>query len=147
MWVPSVPGRMPSTWPALLHKASLVMTGPSQPASPSILRELVPQNLTRLMSLEEWKKVLVGGWGGALSCGHHRGPAHVWLWKVDWVCHPRPSGSSRCSGRGRASGGGPARLWSPLRPHWPWLPEHPPGLANKHKDKSAVEEAKVAFLK
>lgn len=35
----------------------------SQLASiPKILRELVPENLTRLMSSEEWKKVLVGGW-------------------------------------------------------------------------------------
>lgn len=54
----------------------------------------------------------------------------MWLREGGLGLPPTASGSSRCSGRSlRASCGGPARLWSPLRPHWPWLSlEHPPGL-------------------
>ena len=72
----------------------------------------------------------MGAGEGALGCCPCRGPAHVWLREGGLGLPPTASGSSRCSGRSlRASCGGPARLWSPLRPHWPWLSlEHPPGL-------------------
>ena len=48
----------------LIYKARFGDDRPQPASIPKILRELVPENLTRLMSLEEWKKVLVGGWGG-----------------------------------------------------------------------------------
>lgn len=50
----------------VIHLAGLIYRAqfgndPSQLAAVSkILKELVPQNLTRLMSSEEWKKVLQG---------------------------------------------------------------------------------------
>ncbi|NIG61978.1 unconventional myosin-VIIb [Pontoporia blainvillei] len=47
----------------------------SQLASmPKVLRELVPENLTRLMSSEEWKKVFGRGWGGAPQLLPPQGP-------------------------------------------------------------------------
>lgn len=48
----------------LIYKARFGDDRPQLASIPKILRELVPENLTRLMSPEEWKKVLVGGWGG-----------------------------------------------------------------------------------
>ena len=48
----------------LIYKARFGDDRPQIASIPKILRELVPESLTRLMSPEEWKKVLVGGWGG-----------------------------------------------------------------------------------
>lgn len=48
----------------LIYKAQFADDRSQLASIPKILRELVPENFTRLMSSEEWKKVLGKGWGG-----------------------------------------------------------------------------------
>lgn len=62
---------------------------------PKILRQLVPENLTRLMSSEEWKKVPDGageaGGPWVHQCQALPGPDDLfWSWRVCWVCECHP---------------------------------------------------------
>lgn len=48
----------------LIYKAQFGNDQSQLASIPKILRELVPENLTRLMSSEEWRKVPDWSWGG-----------------------------------------------------------------------------------
>lgn len=147
-----------------IHLASLIYKAQfnndrSQLASiPKILRDLVPENLTRLMSSEEWRKVLDGAGEGALGytgAGPCLGKMSTfWAWRVGWVydCHPFPMLSTApqrsvpcvqrthltlsalqagCKHTGAAldSGLGDPMWTACSGPHWPLPPlEHPSGL-------------------
>lgn len=77
----------------LIYKAQFDNDRSQLASIPKILRELVPENLTRLMSSEEWKKVLDGagegalGYMGARPCTGKMGT--FWAWRVCWVCECR----------------------------------------------------------
>lgn len=123
----------------LIYKAQFADDRSQLASIPKILRELVPENFTRLMSSEEWKKVLGKGWGGGPGLlPRQRPPPQVGQGgRTGSAVAPRPTppmalGTSRC-----CSGLGPRSL--PWRdwwgtglhsgPHWPSPPpEHPPGL-------------------
>lgn len=52
----------------LIYKAQFDNDRSQLASIPKILRQLVPENLTRLMSSEEWKKVLDGAGEGVIGC-------------------------------------------------------------------------------
>lgn len=58
----------------LIYKAQFGNDRAHLASIPKILRELVPENLTRLMSSEEWRKVLDGLGRGPSGCCLYRGP-------------------------------------------------------------------------
>lgn len=78
----------------LIYKAQFDNDRSQLASIPKILRELVPENLTRLMSSEEWKKVFDAAGEGALGylgAGPHLGKMSIfWAWRVCWVCECQP---------------------------------------------------------
>lgn len=58
----------------LIYKAQFGDDRSQLASMPKVLRELVPENLTRLMSSEEWKKVFGRGWEGAPRLLPPQGP-------------------------------------------------------------------------
>lgn len=98
----------------LIYKAQFGNDQSQLASVPKILRELVPENLTRLMSSEEWKKVPDRGWGGSLGCCPSQGPA-FWAGRADWAWEPLHSAlETHASPRGAGD-----MLGSQCPPGWP----------------------------
>ncbi|KAK2109192.1 hypothetical protein P7K49_014357 [Saguinus oedipus] len=113
----------------LIYKAQFNNDRSQLASVPKILRELVPENLTRLMSSEEWKKVPDGAGEGFLGCCPSRGPCPSAM--------PCLGSKGTWAHMGGVDGGLAAHiphlpmlsttplrlcpmLHSPLPPYWPW---------------------------
>lgn len=59
----------------LIYKAQFDNDRSQLTSVPKILRDLVPENLTRLMSSEEWRKVLAGSGRVPSGCCPYQDPA------------------------------------------------------------------------
>ncbi|KAB1278758.1 Unconventional myosin-VIIb [Camelus dromedarius] len=131
----------------LIYKAQFDDDRSHLASIPKILKELVPENLTRLMSSEEWKKVLSRDGGRDPQLLPYAGPAGVPGCRaagLDWVCcsclpHTVHGLGASCGGLSRAVAPTQALTGPPL-------PQSILLACDKHRDKT-VEEAKVAFLK
>ncbi|KAI4543990.1 hypothetical protein MG293_004256 [Ovis ammon polii] len=74
----------------LIYKARFGDDRPQPASIPKILRELVPENLTRLMSLEEWKKNIL------LACNKHKDKTveEAKVAFLKWICRWPTFGSA-----------------------------------------------------